>query len=147
MYKRKLRFHTFRIKTPPPPVLYPLFWHQKNSSSKNLQKYILMWHIYDQKMSQKVVICVDYAQKCFCGCAKVRVLNTLACFFFAIVSRKVILQHFKVSFWNFRDQSVHFSGYKIIIKLLLLSILKTLLHFKIYNMILLISKTSSWNMD
>ena len=61
-------------------------------------------------------------------------------FFFAIVCRKVILQHFKVSFWNFRDQSVHFSGYKIIIKLLLLSILKTLLHFKIYNMILLISE-------
>ena len=40
---------------------------------------------------------LDYAQKSFCGCAKVRALNTFTCFF-AIVSRKVILQHFKFHF-------------------------------------------------
>ena len=36
-----------------PPVFYPLFLHQKNTSSNNLQKYVLMWHIYDQKEELK----------------------------------------------------------------------------------------------
>ena len=54
MYKRKLRFHTFRIKSfLPPPFVYPPFWHEKNTSSKNLQKYVLIWQIYDQKEELK----------------------------------------------------------------------------------------------
>ena len=37
MYKRELRFHTFRIKSFYPP----LFWHEENTSSKNLHVH---WH-------------------------------------------------------------------------------------------------------
>ena len=104
-----------------------------------------MWHIYDQKEELKSS---DFRlrSEVFLWMRKSARTEHIHVFFRNCLSQSNITA-FQISFWNFRDQSVHFSGYKIIIKLLLLSILKTLLHFKIYNMILLISETSSWNLD
>ena len=52
--KRKLRYHTLRIKTfLPPSLVFYLIWHQSNTNSKKFQKSALMWHTYDRKKMVK----------------------------------------------------------------------------------------------